>query len=77
MNQKVRREIVATLLRAGRRDLAREVSGATMKAVDKLHVEQAIMQAIEKTLKKKKLSIKMDRIHYAVQKLVDGVEKLL
>lgn len=76
MNRKAKREVVATLIQQGRRDLARQVAGG-MKPVDKLHLEEAIMSAIDKTLKKKKLKIKMDRIHMAVQRVVDGVEKLL
>jgi len=76
MNRKAKREVVATLIQRGRRDLARQVAGG-MKPVDKLHLEEAIMSAIDKTLKKKKLKIKMDRIHMAVQRVVDGVEKLL
>lgn len=76
MDNKTKREVVATLLRAGRRDLAEHVVGK-LKPVDMVHLEDAIKTAVLKVLKKKKLSVQPTKLNYPVQKLIDVIDRMV
>jgi len=80
MDHQTRREIVATLLKQGRRDLARQFTGAAMKPVDMLRFEEALTKAVFDTAKKQKIKVPpkaKQQLSYIVKKWVDTVDKML
>jgi hypothetical protein len=80
MDRDTTREIVATLLKQGRRDLARQFTGAAMKPVDMLRFEEALSRAVFDTAKKQKLKLNpkaKQQLSYIVKKWVDTVDSML
>jgi len=79
MDASTRKQIVAALLRSGRRDLAQLVS-AKMKQVDMLRMEEALTKAVVDTVKKQKLKLgpkAKQQLSYVTKKWVDAVDQML
>ena len=80
MDRETRRQIVKTLVQAGRRDLARHFVVAKMKPVDQLRMEEALTKAVLDTVKKQKLKLNpkgKQQLSYVTKKWTDAVEKML
>lgn len=80
MDTNTRKQIVATLLRAGREDLAEQLVFAGMKPVDMLRMEEALIKAVVDTAKKQKLKLgpkAKQQLSYVAKQWVDAVEKML
>jgi hypothetical protein len=79
MDTQTRKQIVAALLRSGRRDLAQLVSAKT-KPVDLLHLEEALTKTVFDMAKKKKWKLHSrakQQFSYLVKKWVDAVETMI
>lgn len=77
MNRNTRREIVATLLKQGRKDLARQFAGAGMEAIEQnwteiLRQQNTIPGSVQNMRK-----LGPERFHFIMADILDGLANVL